>query len=146
MLNYRDYVYAVMSDYSAAQVAVVTIPEQIEAERLRRESLKAAKTDGDRVSGGDGQTDDAWVTSTARESYLKARLDMSYQVIESVEELLRRLDEEETEIVTRLVLQRGHNTTARLAEDWGVDESTVFRAKNRVLKKLAMMLTGEARA
>ena len=146
MLTYRDYVYSVMSDYNAAQVAVVTIPEQIETERSRRESLRAAKTDGDRVQGGEGQTDDAWLTSIAREDYLKARLDMSRHVIETVEEVLRRLDDEETEIVTRLILQRGHNTTARLAEDWGVDESTVFRAKSRVLKKLALMLTGEARA
>ena len=146
MLTYRDYVYSVMSDYNAAQVAVVTIPEQIETERSRRESLRAAKTDGDRVQGGEGQTDDAWLTSIAREDYLKARLDMSRHVIETVEEVLRRLDDEETEIVTRLILQRGHNTTAQLAEDWGVDESTVFRAKSRVLKKLALMLTGEARA
>ena len=146
MLTYRDYVYSVMTDYNAAQVAVVTIPEQIETERSRRESLRAAKTDGDRVQGGEGQTDDAWLTSIAREDYLKARLDMSRHVIETVEEVLRRLDDEETEIVTRLILQRGHNTTARLAEDWGVDESTVFRAKSRVLKKLALMLTGEARA
>lgn len=146
MLTYRDYVYSVMTDYNAAQVAVVTIPEQIETERSRRESLRAAKTDGDRVQGGEGQTDDAWLTSIAREDYLKARLDMSRRVIETVEELLRKLDEEETEIVTRLILQRGHSATARLAEDWGVDESTVFRAKNRVLKKLALMLTGEARA
>lgn len=146
MLTYRDYVYSVMTDYNAAQVAVVTIPEQIETERSRRESLRAAKTDGDRVQGGEGQTDDAWLTSIAREDYLKARLDSCRHVIETVEELLRRLDDEETEIVTRLILQRGHNTTARLAEDWGVDESTVFRAKSRVLKKLALMLTGEARA
>ena len=89
MLTYRDYVYSVMSDYNAAQVAVVTIPEQMETERLRRESLRAAKTDGDRVQGGEGQTDDAWLTSIAREDYLKARLDMSRRVIETVEELLR---------------------------------------------------------
>jgi len=55
MLTYRDYVYSVLNEYATDQMAVVTIPEQIETERQRRESLRAAKTDGDRVSGGDGQ-------------------------------------------------------------------------------------------
>jgi len=48
--------------------------------------------------------------------------------------------------VTRLMLNRERNGTAMLAEEWGVDERTVFRAKDRVLRKLARMLTGEARA
>jgi len=146
MLTYRDYVYSVLNEYATDQMAVVTIPEQIETERQRRESLRAAKTDGDRVSGGDGQTDDAWLTSIQRETYLTAQLDKCRRVIETVSEVIRALDDDEREIVTRLMLNRERNGTAMLAEEWGVDERTVFRAKDRVLRKLARMLTGEARA
>lgn len=146
MLTYRDYVYSVLTDYQAAQMAVVTIPEQIEAERLRREGLRAQKTDGDRVSGGSASNDDAWLTSINREEYLSKRLEECRTILGTVTELIRQLDDDEAEIVTRLILQRQRNGTAMLAEEWGVDERTVFRAKDRVLKKLARMLTGEARA
>ena len=146
MPTYRDYVYDVLCDYSAAQTAIVTIPEQIETERIKRESLRAQKTDGDRVTGGSAETDDAWLTSIQREEYLMNRLNVCRRIDETVKECLRQLDDEETEIVSRLLLTRARNGVALLAEDWGVDERTVFRAKDRVLKKLARLLTGEARA
>ena len=146
MLNYRDFVYAALADYSAAQTALVMIPEQIETERLRRETLKAQKTDGDRISGSGDRTEDAWLTSISRETYLERRLDECKAVVASVTELLRNLEDDEREIVSRLILTRHRNGTAILAEEWGVDERTVFRAKDRTLKKIARMLTGEARA
>ena len=146
MLTYRDYVYAVMADYSAAQTAVVMIPEQIQTERLRRETLRAQKTDGDRVSCGGMEGDEAWLSSIAREDYLARRLDECRQIVASIGNLLGDLEDDEREIVSRLIIQKRRNGVGELAEDWGVDERTVFRAKDRTLKKLARMLTGEARA
>ena len=146
MLTYRDYVYAAITDYNAAMTAVVTIPEQVEAERHRREGLRAQKTDGDRVTGGDTRSDDAILSSIAKEDYLTHQLDAARHTIESMKEAVEQLDEEEREIFTRLLIRRGRYATAELAEEWGVDERTVFRAKDRVLKKLARLLTGEARA
>lgn len=146
MLTYRDYVYAKMADYAAAQVALVTIPEQIETERLRRETLRAQKTDGDRIQGGDVETDDAWVTSIATETYLTERLAMCRNIVESVAEMLSHLDDSEREIVMRLIVQRRRNGALELAEDWGVDERTIYRAKDRTLIKIARLMTGEARA
>lgn len=144
--SYKDYVYNTMSDYTAAQVALVTIPEQIETERLRRETLRAQKTDGDRVSGGSDTTDDAWLTSIAKEDYLTHRLEMCRNIVDSVAEMLTHLDDSEREIVARLVLQRRRHGVYELAEEWGVDERTIYRAKDRTLKKIATMLAGEARA
>lgn len=146
MLTYRDYVYTIMQEYHDAQVAVLTIPEQIETERLKRETLRAQKTDGDRVSGGSDNSDEAWLTSIQREEYLKNRLDQCRNTLDTIGMLFGNLDEEEQTIVSRLILNKSRNAVANLAEEWEVDERTVFRAKDRVLKKLARLLTGEARA
>lgn len=146
MLTYRDYVYAAFTDYAAAQTAVITIPEQIEVERLRRETLRAQKTDGDRVQGGGLEGDEAWLSSIAKEDYLRRRLEECTRKVETIGRLLADLEDDERDIVTRLIIQKRRNGVGELAEDWGVDERTVFRAKDRTLKKLARMLTGEARA
>ena len=146
MLTYRDYVYAAFTDYAAAQTAVITIPEQIEVERLRRETLRAQKTDGDRVQGGALEGDEAWLSSIAKEDYLRRRLEECARKVETIGRLLADLEDDERDIVTRLIIQKRRNGVGELAEDWGVDERTVFRAKDRTLKKLARMLTGEARA
>ena len=146
MLTYRDFVYAAFVDYTSAQTAVVLIPQEIEAERLKREALKAAKTDGDRVSGGNSSTEDAWISSMAKETYLAAKLDAAKHSVKIMDELLRELDDEERAIVSRTIISRQRNTVAELAEEWGVDVRTVFRAKERTLKHIARLLCGEARA
>ena len=146
MLTYRDYVFAVFQDYSAAQMALVKIPEQIEVERARRESLRAQNINGDKVTSGDTETDDAWLTSIQKEEYLKKRLEYSKRLIVSVDSLLIELEDDEQELVQRLIIERGRNSAAKLAEAWNVDERTIYRAKDRVLRKLARMMTGEARA
>ena len=146
MLTYRDFVYAAFTDYAAAQTAVVLIPQEIQGERLKREALKAAQTDGDRVSGGNTSTEDAWISSVAKESYLAAKLDSAKNTVQTMDEMLRELDDEEREIVSRLIMARQRNAVGELAEEWGVDERTVFRAKDRALKHIARLLTGEARA
>lgn len=146
MLTYRDYVYAAFTDYAAAQAALVTIPEQIEVERLRRETLRAQKTDGDGVQGGGLEGDEAWLSSIAKTDYLTRKLEECCQKVRTMSRLLDELEDSERDIVTRLIIQKRRNGVGELAEDWGVDERTVFRAKDRTLKKLARMLTGEARA
>lgn len=145
-MTYRDYVYAMIADYAAAQIAVVTIPEQIAAERSRRESLRATRTDGDRVTSGETRTDEALLSSIATETYLEKRLDAAKHTVAAMTEALGQLDADEREVFARLLFRRERNATGDLAEDWGVDVRTIYRAKDRTLRKLARMLTGEARA
>jgi DNA-directed RNA polymerase specialized sigma24 family protein len=61
-------------------------------------------------------------------------------------EALGQLDADEREVFARLLYRRERNATGDLAEEWGVDVRTIYRAKDRTLRKLARMLTGEARA
>lgn len=146
MLTYRDFVYAAFKDYAAAQTAVVLIPKEIETERLKRETLKAAQTDGDRVSGGDVSKEDAWVSSIAKESYLAAKLAMARNVVETMDRLMEELDKDTRELVQRTIMAHRHYAVEELAKERGLDPRTVYRAKDQALKDLARMLTGEARA
>lgn len=141
---YKQMIYHQLNKYAAAQTAVVTIPEQIQVERLRRETLKAQRTDGDHVSGGDTTPEEATVSSLTMEHYLECKLEECRATLAVMDGVMAQLTADEREIVRRLIMAREQNGVRELADKWYVDERTVYRWKDNVVVKLAQLLYGGA--
>ena len=146
MLTYKTYVLARLADFADARAALVTIPERVEALRAKRETLKLRATDSQPVSGGGSRTEDAWVTSLLEEDYLKARLKEAEKVVKQTELLLNELDREEKLVVERTCMRRRKGDVEELCEELGYERSAVYALRDRTLRKLARLMTGEARA
>lgn len=146
MLTYKTYVLARLADYADARAALVTIPERVEALRAKRETLKLRATDSQPVSGGGSRTEDAWVTSLLEEDYLKARLKEAEKVAAQTQLLLNELDREEKLVVERTCIRRRKGDVEELCEELGYERSAVYALRDRTLRKLARLMTGEARA
>lgn len=146
MLTYKTYVLARLADFADARAALVTIPERVEALRAKRETLKLRATDSQPVSGGGSRTEDAWVTSLLEEDYLKARLKEAEKVVAQTQYLLADLDREETLVIERTCMRRRKGDVEELCEELGYERSAVYALRDRTLRKLARLMTGEARA
>lgn len=146
MLTYKTYVLARLADFADARAALVTIPERVEALRAKRETLKLRATDSQPVSGGGSRTEDAWVTSLLEEDYLKARLKEAEKVVKQTQLLLNELDREEKLVVERTCMRRRKGDVEELCEELGYERSAVYALRDRTLRKLARLMTGEARA
>lgn len=146
MLTYKTYVLARLADFADARAALVTIPERVEALRAKRETLKLRATDSQPVSGGGSRTEDAWVTSLLEEDYLKARLKEAEKVVAQTQYLLADLDREEALVIERTCMRRRKGDVEELCEELGYERSAVYALRDRTLRKLARLMTGEARA
>ena len=146
MITYKQYVLQRLADYDAARFALLTIPERRETLRLKRETLKTKLTDSEPVSGGGNRTEDAWITSLAEDAYLEARYHAAEREVQDVEKLLGLLEPQDRRIVERSCIRRHAGDIDELCDELGYERAAVYRMRDAALKRLARMMTGEARA
>lgn len=146
MLTYKTYVMARLEDYVDARAAVLTIPGRIKELRLKRETLKMKLNDSQPVTGGGNRTEDAWIASLAEEDYLARRLEASAATVAEVEPLLDQLTPEDRLIVERTCMRRHKGDVEELCGELGYERSAVYSMRDRAMRTLARLMTGEARA
>lgn len=146
MLTYKTYVLARLEDYMDARAAVLTIPRRIEELRLKRETMKIKMTDNQPVSGGGSRTEDAWIASLTEEEYLRRRLDSATATVNAVEPLLALLSREDRLVVERTCMRRHKGDVDALCEELGYERSAVYAMRDKAMRTLARLMTGEARA
>ena len=132
-----------LKDYEARRNSIQLITEQLKTLEMQFTSIRAAKTDGEPVKGGEGnRREDMLLSNIVLRDELKANHQIAKREIEITEKGLATLTKEERRILELFYICRPYDHVSRLCEELSVEKSEVYRRKNTALDKFTIACYG----
>ena len=138
-----DWLIPRLRELNGEREALIAIPERIQTLKLSFGAIRAARTDGDPVSGGTYRREDALLANIAERDRLRQNLEVTRREVEQLERALKKLSEDERLIIDRFYIDRPRDHVERLCEELHLEKSQVYELKNRALISLARALYGQ---
>lgn len=132
-----------LKDYEARKKSILHISEQIETLELQFTSIRAARTDGEPVTGGVGnRREDALLTNIVLRDELKANKQIATREVELTEKGLAALAPDERRILEAFYISRPYDHVSILCGEMNVEKSEIYRRKNVALDKFTIACYG----
>lgn len=132
-----------LRDYEERLTAVENLEEQIESLQDRFTAIRAAKTDGTPVQGGnENKREEMLIANIAMREELKNNLDITKREISITEKGLEVLTAEEHKILLRFYICRTKGYIERLCEELYISKTELYRQKDIALKRFTMACYG----
>lgn len=142
-MDWKTYAIDHLKDYDIKKTGVQLLDEQIKTLEMEFTSIRSAKTDGDPVRGSNGnRREDMLLTNIALRDELKENREITMRKIDIVEKGLSALTREERRILELFFICRPYNYVSRLCDELNVEQSELYRRKNRALKRFTMAYCG----
>lgn len=140
-MNYKRFTEELLvnklRDIPARRASIVNIPEQIKMLEEMFIAIKAAKTDGDPVSGGGNHREDALIDNIVKRQWLQIRLKSDRAELEFMERNLAALPPNERLVLERFYINGEKHAAERLSQELGYEQAQIYRIKDAAIKSLA---------
>lgn len=134
----EEHLYNLAKD----EASLERMQEQITALETERSAIRAARTDGDPVSGG-GNGRSEWLDNNIQQrEYLALRIRAVELRVHAVREALGQLSPEQQKILDVFFIHRISRPEEYLAACLNMDRATVFRKRSWAVLDLARSLYG----
>lgn len=144
-MNYKKQVIERLRNLPGERAALENLPMQIKALEARFTALRAAKTDGDPVSGGTNHREDDMIDNIAEREERKADLAWVTAEVEVMERNLAALSPNERLTLERFYINDERYAAERVAAETGYERSQVYRIREAALENLARRLYGQVK-
>lgn len=144
-MNYLISTITELNQLREKKIAIELIPEQIEALEIRFGAIRAARTDGDPVSGGTNRREEMLLENISKRDDLRDDLEATKREVDALERALQVLTEKERTILQRFYINREKNAAERLAGELGYERAHIYRMKDEALIKLTRALHGQVK-
>lgn len=141
-MNHKKKTIERLRNLNAERAALVNLPEKIRSLEDRYVAIRAARTDGDPVSGGTSNREDALIDNIAERQDLQADLEYTRVEVEIMERNLAALSANENLVLTRFYINDEKHAVDRLISDLGYEQAQIYRIKDAALERLARRLYG----
>lgn len=132
-----------LKDYETRKQSVKILEDQIKTLEIQFTSIRGAKTDGEPVTGGDGnRREDMLLTNIVMRDELKANKTIAEREITVTEKGLTALTKEERRILELFYIARPYDHVSRLCEELSIEKSEVYRRKNTALDRFTVACYG----
>lgn len=142
-MNWKQAAVQRLWDYDTRKESTKILKEQIDVLEMQFTSIRAARTDGEPVSGNAGNhREDAMIANICRRDELTANLNVATREVELTEKGLSVLTEEEKTILDVFYIARPYDHVLMLAEMFNVEKSEIYRRKDEALRKFTIAMYG----
>ncbi len=141
-MNWKKEAEQKLRNYGVRRHALVALPQQIAQVRSRRRDVRSSRTDGAAVAGGGSRREEYLVDSITYQEQLEQQLRETREYVSGMEEALSALTREEQLILDRFYINPLSGGADRLCEELNLERSTVYRRKERALRRFTMALFG----
>lgn len=132
-----------LKQYEAKRLSLEIIPREIEEIETTMTSIRSARVDGTAIKNSSGNGREAMLLNCiVKKDELKRNLECAKLWISIVEKALSILDQEERVILDRFFIQSERCAADRLAGDLHIEVSTVYRRREKALRKFTIALYG----
>ena len=144
-MNYLKRTIIELNELPAKRAALVNIPEKIQILEMRFGAIRAAKTDGDPVSGGTNNREEMLLSNIADRDELQKDLEATRREVALMEGALNMLQRNERLVLTRFYINQERQAADRLADELGYERANIYKIKDKALVNLARILYGQVK-
>lgn len=141
-MNWKTEAIDKLKQYEARKNALRSIPQELEALRLARRSIRSATADSTPARGGGSGREDAMLSSIVKEQELLGSLGLARNWTRQVEQGLAVLSREERLVLDRFYINPAKGNVDRLCGELFVEKSQVYARKDAALRKFTIALYG----
>lgn len=143
-MNWKAEAIEKLRKYDAMRQAIVNIPEEISRLEIAACSIRSAKTDGTPVKGGGNGREDMLLNNLVHRQELNWSYEQAQSWLKSTDRALSALTPEEKLVLHRFYICPERGSVDRLCSQLGVEQSSVYRKRDKALHKFTVALYGIA--
>ena len=128
--------------YEAKKQSLRSIPEEIARLESAMKSIRSASADGSPVKGGGSGREDMMLSNIAHREELERSLEQAKRWVAVVDGGLKILGVEERLILDRLYINPARGNVDRLCAELGIEQSSVYRRRDKALHHFTICLYG----
>ncbi len=141
-MNWKTEAIEKLRRYDAMRQAVQNIPLEMERLKLAAVSLRGASTDKTPVKGGGNRQEEALLSNLVHRQELSWSLEQAKCWVAVTEGALSTLTPEEKLVLHRLYICPQRGAVDRLCGELGVEQSSVYRKRDKALHHFTVSLYG----
>lgn len=141
-MNWKSEAMEKLRLYEAKKRSLQSIPEEIRRLESDMKSIRSAAADGTPVSGGGSGREDMMLNNIVLREELERSLEQAKMWVALVDAGWEILTEEERLILERFYVHPEKGNVDRLCGELGVEQSSVYRRRDRALYHFTVCLYG----
>lgn len=141
-MNWKAEAMEKLRRYDAMRQATVNLPEEIQRLEAAAYTLRGINTDKLPVKEGGSNQEDSLLSNLVHRQELAAALEQAGSWLRITERALAALTPEEKLILHRLYIYPERGSVDRLCGELGVEQSSIYRKRDRALRKFTIALYG----
>ena len=142
-MNWRGEAVEKLRKYDAMCRSLQNIPLEVKRLEVDARAIRGARTDGTPVKGGGSGRDDALINNIAHRQELTWALEQAKYWVDITRRGLETLTPEEKLVLQRFYLTPEQGSVQRLCMELGVEQSSIYRKRDKALRKFALALYGQ---
>lgn len=141
-MNWRGEAVEKLRKYDAMCRSLQNIPLEVKRLEVDARAIRGARTDGTPVKGGGSGREDALINNIAHRQELTWALEQAKYWVDITRRGLETLTPEEKLVLQRFYLTPEQGSVQRLCMELGVEQSSIYRKRDKALRKFALALYG----
>ena len=142
-MNWRGEAVEKLRKYDAMCRSLQNIPLEVKRLEVDARAIRGARTDGTPVKGGGSGREDALINNIAHRQELTWALEQAKNWVDITRRGLETLTPEEKLVLQRFYLTPEQGSVQRLCMELGVEQSSIYRKRDKALRKFALALYGQ---
>ena len=142
-MNWRGEAVEKLRKYDAMCRSLQNIPLEVKRLEVDARAIRGARTDGTPVKGGGSGREDALINNIAHRQELTWALEQAKYWVDITRRGLETLTPEEKLVLQRFYLTPEQRGVQRLCMELGVEQSSIYRKRDKALRKFALALYGQ---
>lgn len=141
-MNWKNEATEKLKRYGAMQLATRNIPEEIHMLELAITAIRSSRADGSPAKGGGNKREEMLLNNIVKRQELSGALEHARTWLSTTDRALRSLNSDERLILQRLFITPEAGCIQRLCDELGVEQSSVYRKRDKALEKFTRSLYG----
>ena len=142
-MNWKEEAVEKLRKYDAMCRSLQNIPLEVKRLEVDARAIRGARTDGTPVKGGGSGREDALINNIAHRQELTWALEQAKYWVDITRRGLETLTPEEKLVLQRFYLTPEQGSVQRLCMELGVEQSSIYRKRDKALRKFALALYGQ---
>ncbi len=141
-MNWKNEAMEKLRKFDAMASSLVNIPQELERLKIAATSIRSARIDGDPVRGGGNRREEILMDNMMRRQELQWKLEQAKHWVSCTEKAMAILSPEEKLILRRLYVYPEKGSLERLCGELGVEQSSIYRKRDKALYRFTLALYG----
>ncbi len=141
-MNWKYEAIEKLRDYEAKKRALSTLPAEIRRLELDTQRIRSATGDGTPVKGGGSTREDMLLSNIVHREELERALEMVCKWVALVDAGMEILGAEDRLVLERFYMRPEKGNVERLCAELGCEQSSVYRRRDKALRRFTLALYG----